>query len=172
MAENKVRDDLARVTREDYEYRKELLEPYEAELMAMVDSNAIVDDAKERAGNIASRGLGQTDRMLSRYGANRSGAAARAATRGANLTQATAGTNMINNAYDAQDAMQFNVLGQGVGFGRRNLNNGLSMMGDSAGQAANRSAAYNSAMQQYKQNQYGTISGLAGLAGFGLAMGI
>lgn len=172
MAENKVRDDLARVTREDFDYRQELLKPYEEELRSLVDNNAIVEDAQSRAGNIAERGLGQTDRMLSRYGGKRTGAQARASNRNASLTQARAGTNMINNARDTQETLQFNALGAGVAAGRRRLSNGLNMMGDSAGMAANRSAAYNSAMQGYKQNQWGTISGLAGLAGFGMAMGI
>lgn len=164
-----VKDDLARVTREDFDYRRDLLKPYEEELRSIVDDNSIVEDAQSRAGNIAERGLGQTDRMLSRYGGQRTGAQALASNRNASLTQARAGTNMINNARDTQETLQFNALGAGVAAGRRRLSNGLSMMGDSAGMAADRSAAYNSAMQGYRQSQYGAVAGAVGL---GIAFGI
>lgn len=161
-----VKEDLARLTREDYEYRKRLLEDSRAELRGIANDDSIVEDAEERAGSIAERGLGQTSRMLSRYGAGRTGAQARVANRSAQLAQARTGTNMINNARDTQETLQFNALGRGVAEGRRSLNNALGMMGDSAGMASSRQSAYNSAMQGYRQNQFGTAAALAGAAAF------
>lgn len=164
--ETDVKDDLARLTREDYEYRKQLLEPYEEGLRDLIDDETIVNDARERADMISSRGTEQTDRMLSRYGAQRTGAAARSAQLGASLDQARTGTNMINNAQDMQDTLQYNLLGQGVAQGRRRLNNALGMMGDSAGMASSRKSSYNNAMQQYRQNQFGTAAAALGAAAF------
>lgn len=161
-----VKDDLARLTREDYEYRKKLLEPYEAELRDLASDTSIVGNAREDAGQIAERGTAQTSRMLSRYGAQQTGAAARMSQLGANLAEARTGTNMINNAQDQQDTLRFNVLGQGVAAGRRRLNNALGMMGDSANMASSRQAAFNSANQQYRANQWSTGAALAGAAAF------
>jgi len=161
-----VKEDLARLTRDDYEYRKRLLEESRSELRDMANDTSIVDDAQERAGSIAERGLGQTSRMLSRYGAGRTGAQANMSNRNALLSQARTGTNMINNARDTQDTLQFNALGRGVAEGRRSLNNAIGMMGDSAGMASQRQAAYNSAMQGYRQSQFGTAAALGGAAAF------
>jgi len=161
-----AKEDLARLTREDYEYRKQLLAPYEEELRDLADDNSLVEDAEKRAASIASRGAAQTNRMLGRYGVQRTGAVARAANRGAQLSQARTGTSMVNNARDMQDTLQFNALGQGVAQGRRRLNNAFAMLGDSAGMASNRQGAYNSAMQQYRANRNSTIASGLGLAAF------
>jgi len=176
-----AKEDLARLTREDYEYRKKLLEPYEGELRDLASDTSIVDDAQERAGSIAERGLGQTDRMLSRYGAGRTGAQANMSSRNALLSQARTGTNMINNAQDQQTALQYNMLGQGVASGRRRLNNALGMLGDSAGMASERQSAYqnalaqnqaahNNAMNQYRSNRNSTYAAIAGIGAFALGI--
>ena len=166
-SKNTVGDDLAKLTREDYDYRKSLLEPYEQQLRDLVDSNVIVDDAKERASKIQALGTAQVGRDMSRYGIQATGAGAQRQALATNLGQARSGTNMINNAYDAQDTLKYNVLGDGVAQGRRSLTNALGMMGDSAGMASNRMAAYNVARQNASATNWSNFAAGAGaLAGY------
>ena len=74
-------EELAKLTREDYEKRKELLEKYDDVLFGMEGDTSLVDNAVEQAGQIGARGAEQTDRNLSRFGVAKTGAQAKAANR-------------------------------------------------------------------------------------------
>lgn len=163
MAVNSASQNLSEMTRDDYEYLKSTLEPYQQQALDMVNSNAMVDRATDQAGNLAARGTAQNDRMASRYGAASGGAAAIASDRNALLNQSRIGTGMINDATEAQTNMKMAALGQAVGTGRRLATNAFSMVGDSAKMASGRQQAYNQALQQHSANKWGAVSGLAGL---------
>jgi len=163
-------EELANLTREDYEYRKSLLQPYEDMLMGLKDDTSIIDNARETVGTIATRGQDQTDRNMSRYGAQRVGAQALAADRNTQLAAANTGTDILNNATIAQEEANQGVLGTLVSQGRRRQKNALAGLGDVASMESQRIAAGQAAQAQYRQQRNQTLGTIATFAGF--AMGL
>ena len=163
-------EQLAELTREDYEYRKNLLSEYEDQMFGMKDDTSILDNAREQVGSIAARGTDQRDRSLSRYGTQMRGAQAVAADRNLQLDAAQTGTDLLNNATIAQEEANLGVLGNLVAGGRRRQKNALAGLGDVASMESQRIAAGQAAQQQYRAQRNQTLGTLATFAGF--AMGL
>lgn len=163
-------EQLARLTREDYDYRKKLLEQYEGELLSMRNDTSIIDNAREQAGNIASRGQEQIERNMSRYGAQQAGAQAMAADRNMQLAASQTSSDLINNAQIAQEEANLGVLGNLVSSGRRRQKNALAGLGDVAGMESQRIAAGQTAQANYRNQRNQTIGTMATLAGFALGI--
>ena len=163
-----VRDkELAKLTREDYEKRKELLEKYDDVLFGMEGDTSLVDNAVEQAGQIVDRGAEQADRNLSRFGVAKTGAQAKAAERALGLGAATTGTNVINNARIAQEEINQGVLGNLVAMGRREQQGAFQGLGSVANmEAARIQQGQNAALarQQQRNQMLGTVATFAGFA--------
>jgi hypothetical protein len=166
-----VRDEeLAALTREDYEYRKELMKPYEDQLFGLKDDTSIIDNAREVVGTIGDRGTEQTNRNMSRYGTQRVGAQALAADRNTSLSAARTGTDVLNNALVAQEEANLGVLGTLISNGRNRQKNALAGLGDVAGMESQRIAAGQAAQANYRAQRNQTLGTVATFAGF--AMGL
>ena len=162
--------ELAEMTREDYEYRKELLRPYEDKLFGLKDDSSIIDNARDQLGTIEERGTEQVDRQMSRYGSARTGAQALAADRNLDLASAATGTDLMNNATIAQEEANLGVLGTLVAGGRRKQKSAIAGLGDVAGMESQRIAAGQQAAANWRAQRNQTIGTLATFAGF--AMGL
>lgn len=163
-------EELARLTREDYDYRKDLLSQYEDMMMGLKDDTSIIDNARDQAGNIATRGTAQTDRMMSRYGTQRQGASALAADRNVQLDAANTGTDLINNATIDQEELNYGILGNLVAGGRRRQKGALQGLGDVAGMESQRIAAGQQAQANWRNQRNQTIGTIATLAGFAVGL--
>jgi hypothetical protein len=163
-------EELAALTREDYEYRKDLLREYEDQMFGLKDDTSIIDNARDQVSTIAERGSDQIDRNMSRYGTQRRGAQAVAADRNLQLGTASTGTDLLNNATIAQEEANLGALGNLVSQGRRRQKNALAGLGDVAGMESQRIAAGQAAQQQYRAQRNQTLGTIATFAGF--AMGL
>ena len=163
-------EELANMTREDYEYRRGLLKPLEDELFGMKDDTSIIDNAREQVGTIQERGTEQIDRQMSRYGTTRTGAQAVAADRSLGLATAQTGTDLMNNATIDQEERNLGVLGTLVAGGRRKQQGALAGLGDVAGMESQRIAAGNQARGEWRAQRNQTIGTLATFAGFAMGM--
>ena len=163
-------EELAALTREDYEYRKSLLQPYEDKLFGMKDDTSIIDNAREQVAMIADRGTAQTDRTMSRYGTQRRGAQAKAAERNLALDVANTGSDIMNNAIISQEEQNLGVLGTLVAGGRRKQKNAFAGLGDVAGMESQRIATGQAAASQWRAQRNQTLGTLATFAGFAMGM--
>lgn len=154
-------EELAALTRADYEKNREMLEPYEADILSLIDSNQLVDDARDSAGDILERGTAQTARSMSRYGVGQTGAMARAASKGNRLGATRSGTGLINNAIDAQDSMRASLTGNMLSYVQGRRKNALQGLGDVAGFESQSKAAQaqaNAAARQQRNSLLGTAA--------------
>lgn len=163
-------EELAALTREDYEYRKKFLREYEDQMFGLKDDTSIIDNAREQAGNIASRGQDQTARNMSRYGTQQVGAQAMAANRNMQLDASQTGSDLLNNAQIAQEEANLGVLGNLVSSGRRRQKNALAGLGDVAGMESQRIAAGQQAQANWRNQRNQTLGTMATLAGFALGI--
>lgn len=160
-------EELAKLTREDYEQRKELLAKYDDILFGMEGDTSLVDNAREQIGAIAERGVAQTNRNLDRYGVAKTGAQAIQNERSLALGSARAGTNIMNNATIAQEELNQGVLGNLVAAGRREQQGAFQGLGSVANMESQRIAQGQQAAlarQQQRNQMLGTVATFAGFA--------
>jgi hypothetical protein len=167
MSTTTSNDQLAALTRDQWNHYLTQFGGTEEKMVADVNSTALVDQAKTSAATQTAVGRGSFDRMLSRYGAT--GTPTPALTRLArarSLGEATGTAQAVNTARIDQRERNLGLGSSMMQLGRGVAAQGISGMSDVAGMEADRNAQNSQIKAQNKASNINTAASLGAAAMF------
>jgi hypothetical protein len=158
----------ADLLRKDYDRYVQNFRPFEEKILASVNDTSLIDAVPEDVKKQQDIAAGVQQRNLSRYGGAGLSVAQRAAQNVANQRQGMVSlAGGLNTARINQDAINKKSIAELINIGQGVNRNAMQGMGDAAGLAGQREAAFKGAKAQHHNSMVG-LGTMATLAIFGV----